>query len=60
MTDPAADLLPEGLADRLPVAAAALTRARRAALDAIDALAPVGHAHLQIPSQYDGKMRNPA
>jgi ATP phosphoribosyltransferase regulatory subunit len=37
MTDPAADLLPEGLADRLPAAAAALTRARRAALDAMDA-----------------------
>lgn len=37
MTDPTADLLPEGLADRLPGAAAALTRARRAALDAMDA-----------------------
>ena len=37
MTDPIDDLLPEGLADRLPGAAAALTRARRAALDAMDA-----------------------
>ena len=37
MTDPTADLLPEGLADRLPGAARALTRARRAALDAMDA-----------------------
>lgn len=37
MTDTAADLLPEGLADRLPGAAAALTAARRAALDAMDA-----------------------
>lgn len=37
MIDPAADLLPEGLEDRLPAAARALTRARRAALDAMDA-----------------------
>jgi ATP phosphoribosyltransferase regulatory subunit len=37
MTDPAADLLPVGLEDRLPAAARALTAARRAALDAMDA-----------------------
>lgn len=37
MTDLTADLLPVGLADRLPGEAAALTRARRAALDAMDA-----------------------
>ena len=37
MTDPTADLLPIGLEDRLPAAARALTRARRAALDAMDA-----------------------
>ncbi len=37
MTDPSADLLPIGLEDRLPAAARALTRARRAALDALDA-----------------------
>ena len=37
MTDPTADLLPIGLEDRLPAAAPALTRARRAALDAMDA-----------------------
>jgi ATP phosphoribosyltransferase regulatory subunit len=37
MTDPAADLLPVGLEDRLPASARALTRARRAALDAMDA-----------------------
>jgi ATP phosphoribosyltransferase regulatory subunit len=37
MTDPTADLLPVGLADRLPGEARALTRARRAALDAMDA-----------------------
>lgn len=37
MTDPAADLLPIGLEDRLPASARALTRARRAALDAMDA-----------------------
>jgi ATP phosphoribosyltransferase regulatory subunit len=37
MTDPTADLLPIGLEDRLPAAARALTRARRAALDALDA-----------------------
>ncbi|MBD3729581.1 MAG: ATP phosphoribosyltransferase regulatory subunit [Sphingomonadales bacterium] len=37
MSDPTADLLPEGLADRLPRAAAAATRAMRAALDAMDA-----------------------
>jgi len=37
VTDPAADLLPVGLEDRLPAAARALTRARRAALDAMDA-----------------------
>ena len=37
MTGLAADLLPVGLEDRLPVAARALTRARRAALDAMDA-----------------------
>lgn len=36
MTDPAADLLPVGLEDRLPASARALTRARRAALDAMD------------------------
>ena len=36
MTDPTADLLPIGLEDRLPAAARALTRARRAALDAMD------------------------
>ena len=36
MTDPTADLLPVGLEDRLPAAARALTRARRAALDALD------------------------
>ncbi|MXO74548.1 ATP phosphoribosyltransferase regulatory subunit [Altererythrobacter aerius] len=36
MTEPTADLLPVGLEDRLPVAARALTRARRAALDALD------------------------
>ena len=36
MTDPTADLLPIGLEDRLPAAARALTRARRAALDALD------------------------
>jgi len=33
MTDPTADLLPIGLEDRLPAAARAVTRARRAALD---------------------------
>jgi ATP phosphoribosyltransferase regulatory subunit len=37
MTDPTADLLPEGLADRLPGVAWTLIRARRAALDAMDA-----------------------
>ncbi len=37
MTDPTADLLPIGLEDRLPAAARALTRARRATLDAMDA-----------------------
>jgi ATP phosphoribosyltransferase regulatory subunit len=37
MTDPTADLLPQGLEDRLPASARALTRARRAALDAMDA-----------------------
>ncbi|ANY20056.1 ATP phosphoribosyltransferase regulatory subunit [Tsuneonella dongtanensis] len=37
MTDPTADLLPIGLEDRLPASARALTRARRAALDAMDA-----------------------
>ena len=37
MTDFAVDLLPVGLEDRLPAAARALTRARRAALDAMDA-----------------------
>lgn len=37
MTDPTADLLPEGLEDRLPQAARSLTRARRAALDSMDA-----------------------
>ena len=37
MTNPTADLLPIGLEDRLPAAARALTRARRAALDAMDA-----------------------
>ncbi|MFA9199759.1 MAG: ATP phosphoribosyltransferase regulatory subunit [Cypionkella sp.] len=37
MTDPAADLLPVGLEDRLPASARALTSARRAALDAMDA-----------------------
>jgi len=37
MIDPAADLLPAGLEDRLPASARALTRARRAALDAMDA-----------------------
>ena len=37
MTDPAADLLPQGLEDRLPASARALTAARRAALDAMDA-----------------------
>ena len=37
MTDPTADLLPQGLEDRLPPSARALTRARRAALDAMDA-----------------------
>ncbi|MCT2558611.1 ATP phosphoribosyltransferase regulatory subunit [Tsuneonella sp. YG55] len=37
MTDPTTDLLPVGLEDRLPAAARALTRARRAALDAMDA-----------------------
>jgi ATP phosphoribosyltransferase regulatory subunit len=37
MTDPTADLLPVGLEDRLPAAARALTAARRAALDAMDA-----------------------
>jgi ATP phosphoribosyltransferase regulatory subunit len=37
MTDPTADLLPTGLADRLPAAARALTRARRAALEVLDA-----------------------
>ncbi|MGX7951949.1 ATP phosphoribosyltransferase regulatory subunit [Tsuneonella sp. HG249] len=37
MTDPAADLLPVGLEDRLPASARALTAARRAALDAMDA-----------------------
>ena len=36
MTDPTADLLPVGLEDRLPAAARALPRARRAALDALD------------------------
>jgi ATP phosphoribosyltransferase regulatory subunit len=36
MTDPTADLLPIGLEDRLPASARALTRARRAALDALD------------------------
>lgn len=37
MIDPTADLLPVGLEDRLPASARALTRARRAALDAMDA-----------------------
>lgn len=37
MTDPTADLLPVGLADRLPAAARVLTVARRAALDAMNA-----------------------
>ncbi|GGD98054.1 ATP phosphoribosyltransferase regulatory subunit [Tsuneonella deserti] len=37
MTDPTRDLLPIGLEDRLPAAARALTRARRAALDVMDA-----------------------
>lgn len=37
MTDPTADLLPQGLEDRLPASARALARARRAALDAMDA-----------------------
>ncbi|MGN3973818.1 ATP phosphoribosyltransferase regulatory subunit [Tsuneonella sp. SYSU-LHT278] len=37
MIDPTTDLLPTGLEDRLPPAARALTRARRAALDAMDA-----------------------
>jgi ATP phosphoribosyltransferase regulatory subunit len=37
MTDPSVDLLPVGLEDRLPASARALTRARRAALDAMDA-----------------------
>ncbi|MGX7925455.1 ATP phosphoribosyltransferase regulatory subunit [Tsuneonella sp. HG094] len=37
MTDPTADLLPVGLEDRLPASARALTAARRAALDAMDA-----------------------
>ncbi|MGN6496193.1 MAG: ATP phosphoribosyltransferase regulatory subunit, partial [Tsuneonella sp.] len=37
MTDPTADLLPIGLADRLPGEARALTAARRAALGAMDA-----------------------
>jgi ATP phosphoribosyltransferase regulatory subunit len=37
MTDPSADLLPLGLEDRLPAPARALTAARRAALDAMDA-----------------------
>lgn len=37
MTDPAADLLPIGLEDRLPGPARTLTRARRAVLDAMDA-----------------------
>lgn len=37
MTDPTADLLPVGLEDRLPASARALTRARRAALDAMAA-----------------------
>lgn len=36
MTDPTADLLPIGLEDRLPAAARALTRARRAVLDVMD------------------------
>ena len=36
MIDPTADLLPVGLEDRLPAAARALTRARRAALDTMD------------------------
>ncbi|MFV0643261.1 MAG: ATP phosphoribosyltransferase regulatory subunit [Sphingomonadaceae bacterium] len=37
MTDPTADLLPEGLADRLPAAASRATRAMRHMLDAMDA-----------------------
>ncbi|WP_120716177.1 ATP phosphoribosyltransferase regulatory subunit [Tsuneonella amylolytica] len=36
MTDPTADLLPQGLEDRLPASARALTAARRAVLDTMD------------------------
>lgn len=36
MTDPIADLLPQGLEDRLPASARALIAARRATLDAMD------------------------
>jgi ATP phosphoribosyltransferase regulatory subunit len=37
MDDPTADLLPEGLEDRLPASAAVATRAMRAVLDTMDA-----------------------
>ncbi|MCP5395908.1 MAG: ATP phosphoribosyltransferase regulatory subunit [Sphingomonadaceae bacterium] len=43
MTDPTADLLPEGLADRLPREAAAATSAMRAALDVMD-----GHGYDRV------------
>ncbi len=43
MTDPSADLLPQGLEDRLPAAARALTGARRAALDAMN-----GHGYERV------------
>ena len=36
MRDPAADLLPEGLEDRLPQSAAAATRIERAVLSILD------------------------
>src|SRR3954453_20091035 len=37
MTDPTRDLLPEGLEDRLPQAAAAAARIERAAIETMDA-----------------------
>lgn len=47
MTDPDRDLLPEGLGDRLPAAAAAAQQVRRAALDT---LAGHGYARIETPT----------
>jgi ATP phosphoribosyltransferase regulatory subunit len=53
MTDPTTDLLPVGLEDRLPAAARALTRARRAALDAMDAH---GYDRVIPPLEFESSM----